>query len=132
MCHQINVLVHILTGFLHHRACSKINTNCIPFQRTWVHPRLLSGSNYSIFRSKCMFCRSLFVFLYFFLGHCVVCSSSIYGLWLPHSYLQTLHRGKIISWFHRSIKIKNKYSTTLSEHSQKQLQNRRKRQNRYP
>jgi hypothetical protein len=29
-------------------------------------------------------CRSLFVLLYFFFGHCVVCSSSIYGLWLPH------------------------------------------------
>jgi hypothetical protein len=23
-------------------------------------------------------------------GHCVVCSSSIYGFWLPLSYLQTL------------------------------------------
>ena len=38
-----------------------------------------------------MFCRSLFVLLYFFsFGHCVVCSSSIYGLWLPRWYLQTL------------------------------------------
>jgi fatty-acid desaturase len=60
----------------------------------------------------CMFCRSLFVLLYFFFwplcclfffdirilitpfvsfGHCVVCSSSIYGFWLPLWYLQTLH-----------------------------------------
>ena len=31
-----------------------------------------------------MFCRSLFVLLNFFsFGHCVVCSSSIYGFWLP-------------------------------------------------
>jgi hypothetical protein len=30
-----------------------------------------------------MFCRSLFVLLYFSFGHCVVCSSSIYGFWLP-------------------------------------------------
>ena len=31
-----------------------------------------------------MFCWSLFVLLYFiFFGHCVVCSSSIYGFWLP-------------------------------------------------
>jgi hypothetical protein len=26
----------------------------------------------------------------FYFGHCVVCSSSIYGLWLPLWYLQTL------------------------------------------
>jgi hypothetical protein len=27
---------------------------------------------------------------YFSFGYCVVCSSSIYGFWLPHWYLQTL------------------------------------------
>ena len=37
-----------------------------------------------------MFCRSLFVLLYFSFGQCVVCSSSIYGFWLPLWYLQTL------------------------------------------
>jgi hypothetical protein len=47
------------------------------------------GSCYSIFSFMCMFCRSLFVLLYFFFGHCVVCSS-IYGFWLPLWYLQTL------------------------------------------
>jgi len=26
----------------------------------------------------------------FSFGHCFVCSSSIYGFWLPHWYLQTL------------------------------------------
>jgi hypothetical protein len=42
------------------------------------------GSYYSIFSFICMFCRSLFVLLYFFsFGHCVVCSSSIYRFWLP-------------------------------------------------
>jgi hypothetical protein len=35
-----------------------------------------------------MFYRSLFVLFLF--GHCVVCSSSIYGFWLPLWYLQTL------------------------------------------
>ena len=35
----------------------------------------------------CMFCGSLFVLLYFFFGHCVVCSSSIYGFWFPLWYL---------------------------------------------
>jgi hypothetical protein len=31
-------------------------------------------------------------FCTFSFGHCVVCSSSIYGFWLPLSYLQTLFR----------------------------------------
>ena len=30
-------------------------------------------------------------FCTFSFGHCVVCSSSIYGFWLPLWYLQTLH-----------------------------------------
>jgi hypothetical protein len=39
--------------------------------------------NKQILCFMCMFCRSLFVPLYFFpFGHCVVCSS-IYGFWLP-------------------------------------------------
>jgi len=36
-----------------------------------------------------MLCWSLFVLLYFFFGHCVICPS-IYGFWLPLWYLQTL------------------------------------------
>jgi hypothetical protein len=38
----------------------------------------------------CMFYRSLFVLWTFSFGHCFVCSSSIYGFWLPLWYLQTL------------------------------------------
>jgi hypothetical protein len=38
----------------------------------------------------CMFCRSLFVLCTFSFGHCVVCSSLIYGFLLPLWYLQTL------------------------------------------
>jgi hypothetical protein len=37
-----------------------------------------------------------------YLGHCVVCSSSIYGFWLPLWYLQTLH-----------IKVHNPESITM-------------------
>jgi hypothetical protein len=37
----------------------------------------------------CMFWRSLFVLLYFFFGHCVICSSLIYEFWLSLWYLQT-------------------------------------------
>ena len=39
-----------------------------------------------------VFCRSFFFSFYpFSLGHCVVCSSSIYGFWLSLWYLQTIH-----------------------------------------
>ena len=37
------------------------------------------GLCYSIFSFICMFCRLLFVLLYFYFGHCVVCPSSICG-----------------------------------------------------
>jgi len=50
---------------------------------TWVHRRFLVGSCYSIFSFMCIFCRLLFVLGYFLFGHCIVCSSSIYGFWLP-------------------------------------------------
>ena len=53
-------------------------------------PVILVGLCYSIFSFMCMFCRLLFILLHFPFGHCVVCSSSIYGLWLPLWYLQTL------------------------------------------
>ena len=43
-----------------------------------------------VFHFMCMFCRSLVVLLFFSFGHCVFCSSSIYGFWLPLWYLQTL------------------------------------------
>jgi hypothetical protein len=47
------------------------------------------GSYYSIFSFICMFCRSLFVLLYFFsFGHCDVCSSSICGFWVPFGILK--------------------------------------------
>ena len=47
------------------------------------------GSCYSIFSFICMFCRSLFVLLYFFFGHCIGSSSSIYDICLSLWYLQT-------------------------------------------
>jgi hypothetical protein len=47
------------------------------------------GSCYSIVIFFCV-CRLFFVLLHFFFGHCVACSSSIYGFWLPLWYLQTL------------------------------------------
>ena len=53
-------------------------------------PRFLIGVRVTRCLVLCVFCRLLFVLLYFFFGHCVVCSSSIYGFWLPLWYLQTL------------------------------------------
>ena len=43
----------------------------------------------------CMFCRLLFVLLYFLFWP-LCCSASIYGFWLPLWYLQTLRRGNCI------------------------------------
>jgi hypothetical protein len=40
--------------------------NCLPFRSTWVQPRFLLGSCYSIFSFMCIFCRSFFVLLYFY------------------------------------------------------------------
>ena len=39
----------------------------------------------------CMFVDRCLSFCTFSFGLCVVCSSSIYGFWLPLLYLQTLH-----------------------------------------
>jgi hypothetical protein len=53
------------------------------------------GSCHSIFSLMCMFCRSLFVFCTFSFDHCVVCSSLIYGFWLPLWYTGTCFIQKI-------------------------------------
>jgi hypothetical protein len=53
-------------------------------------PGFYWGSCYSIFRFMCMFVDRCLYFCTFSFGHCVVCSSSIYGFWLPLWYRQTL------------------------------------------
>ena len=104
--------------------------NCLPFRSTCVHPRFLWGSCYSIFSFICMFCRSLFVLLFFFFwplcclfffdirilttplvsfGHCVVCSSSIYGFWLPPFGIYKLFFFFQNRYLHQIIKWKTKY-----------------------
>ena len=54
-------------------------------------PPIFSGVRVTRFLSLYV-CLSIVVcpFVFFSLGHCVVCSSSIYGFWLPLWYLQTL------------------------------------------
>jgi hypothetical protein len=63
----------------------------LPFRSTLFHPQVFSGVRvtrslvlYVCFVDRCLpLCT-------FSIGHCVVCSSSIYGFWLPLWYLQTL------------------------------------------
>jgi hypothetical protein len=45
-----------------------------------------------------MFCRSVSPFVHFLLAIVVVCSSSIYGFWLPLWYLQTLLVTRLTRW----------------------------------
>jgi hypothetical protein len=55
------------------------------------HSGVLCGSCYSIFNFMCMFCRLLFVLLYFFFWPLyVVCFSWMNRFWLNLWYLQTL------------------------------------------
>jgi hypothetical protein len=78
-------------------------------------------SCYSIFSFICMFkwglCYSIFSFVgrclsfcTFSYGHCVVCSSSIYGFWLPLWYLQTLLIRSLLY-----VKLKIRKSTKMSK-----------------
>ena len=54
--------------------------DCATSMNTLNLPRFFVGSCYSIFSFMCIIYRSLFVLLSFFIfGHCVACSSSIYG-----------------------------------------------------
>ena len=62
--------------------------NSLPFSITWVHSRILVSLYCSIFGFLCvLFCRSLFVPLFFY--YCVVCPSLISGFWLLLWHLQT-------------------------------------------
>ena len=59
------------------------NRTCLPFRNTRAHSRFSKGF---VARSSVLcitFCRSLSVFLFFSLGHCVACPTSIYSFWLP-------------------------------------------------
>jgi len=57
-----------------------------------AHPDLIGVRLARTLAFCVVFCRSM-PFCPFSFGHCVVCSSSIYGLWLPIWYLQTLLMG---------------------------------------
>ena len=64
-----------------------IRVRCLPFFELRLLITLLVSSNLSC---KTKLHRTLPHFCTFSFGHCVVCSSLIYGFWLPPWYLQTL------------------------------------------
>ena len=71
--------------------CHKWSRSCLPFRSTWVHHLVFCGVHViqSLVLYECFIdCCLSFSTLSF--GHCVFCSSSIYGFWLPLWYLQTL------------------------------------------
>ena len=99
ICSMCGKHVHVLSLFItYHRVCNYINSmgatsgagTAYPCGAPEFIPGFWWDSLYSIFSFMCMFCRSLFVICTFSFGNCVVCSSSIYGLWLSLWYLQAL------------------------------------------
>jgi hypothetical protein len=86
----------------YHRVCNYINTMGAtsgaeadyPSGAPVFTPGLWWGSRCTLVLGVCFVDRCL-SFCTFPFGHCVVCSSSICGFWLPLWYLQTLPRG---SW----------------------------------
>ena len=66
----------------------------------------------TIFSFMCMFCRSLFVLLSFFVGHCVVCLSCIYHLGILITPLISSNYSYILSIRTRSS-LKNLRHTTI-------------------
>jgi hypothetical protein len=95
----VPLVVNISPCFLHSRLITRFVT------RLTRRVSLKCSRNYSLFRSPPIFSgvrvtRSLVLYVCFVdrcvsfctfsFGHCVVCSSSIYGFWLPLWYLQTL------------------------------------------
>jgi hypothetical protein len=62
------------------------------FRSSWVHPFNFSGVRVTRSLVSCVFFLVWFFFSFctFSFGHCVVCPSSSYGIWLPLWYLQNL------------------------------------------
>jgi hypothetical protein len=84
----------LITGFVTRltRRMSLVEKELLTLLEHMSSPSVFSGVRvtrslvlYVCFVDRCLF------FCSFSFGHCVVCSSSIYGFWLPLWYLQTLH-----------------------------------------
>ena len=110
---------------LHHRVCYQINTMGTTNGEGSVYPSV--APEFTPWFSVGFLLLNLQFYVYvlqiidcpFSFGHCVVCSSSIYGLWLPLWYLQTLLPVVVIiiwyfphSWHHFVCKKINTTDTT--------------------
>ena len=93
----IITVIHLLT-----RRVSLVKQELLSLPEHLSSPPVFSGVRvtrslvlYVCFVDRCLF------FCTFSFGHCVVCSSSIYGFWLPLWYLQTLlnimGEGRVVS-----------------------------------
>jgi len=84
----------IATGFQKQSRRSKIQSCCLFYRILKEHlssPPVFSGVRVTRSLALCLcFVDRCLSFCLFYFDHCVVCSSSIYGFWLPLWYLQTL------------------------------------------
>ena len=115
----------VLSSFMtYQRICNYINTTgatnqwnriCLPFLSS---PLVFSGVRVtrSLVLCVCLLYRWL-SFCPFIFGHCVVCSSSMYGFWLQLSYLQTLLAYLIATNVYRIMLMVNFIIFTAGYHS---------------
>ena len=98
-----NICVILSTFMTYHRVCNYINTTGATsgaeiayHSRAYEFTPVFSGVPVPRSLDLCVcFVDRCLSFRPFCFGHCVVCSSSIYGFWLPLWYLQTLLRHEI-------------------------------------
>ena len=98
----------LITGFVTRltRRVSLKEQELLTFPKHMSSPPVYSGVHvtrslvlYGCFVDRCLsFCTFSF-------GHCVVCSSSIYGFWLPLWYLQTLFTNHLCHGFSEKLGI---------------------------
>ena len=108
-----------LSSFMtYHRGCNKINTTCATTGAGTAYPSgapefTTDFSGVRVTRSLVLcvcFVDRCLSFCAFSVGHCVACSSLIYGFWLPLWYLQTLllkilHKEKNNIFIHQCLAI---------------------------
>ena len=85
-CHPWN-LEHLTSG--HIDGCHMWSRNCLPFRSTWLNPCFCGVRVVRCLVFNVMFCRSLFVPLYFFFWSLCCLSFDAWILITSLSYLQT-------------------------------------------
>ena len=96
--YELKTLKHIITGFVTRltRRVPLVEQELLTLPVHLSSPPVFSGVRVtrSLGLYVCFVDRCLSFFTFFSFGHCVICSSSIYGFRLPLQYLQTLLRIK--------------------------------------